>query len=267
MSVKRFLAVSSGAHLCYRVDDYTDPWRRAETVVFVHGFGESGQAWRAWVPHLARRYRVVRYDQRGFGDSTPMAVDFPWSLEVLVTDLECVVHELCAEPVHLVGAKIAGPVVLRFAASRPELTRSVTVVGSMAQGPQHVDGWVRHIEQRGVADWARATMGPRLGSALPAAAVEWWIELMSATAQSTALGLMPVVPQFDVTPDLGRIRCPVRVIATDTKQQPADQAKAWQKLIPNSRLVVLPGDAYHAAASDPDSCARITREFLDTLSE
>ncbi len=44
----------------YEVDDFTDPWRRPETVLMLHGNAESGLAWNGWVPTLARRYKVVR---------------------------------------------------------------------------------------------------------------------------------------------------------------------------------------------------------------
>jgi hypothetical protein len=33
-------------------------------------------------------------------------------------------------------------------------------------------------------------------------------------------------------------------------------------MIPRSELLVLPGDSYHVAASDPDACARATLEFI-----
>ena len=56
----------------YEVDDFTDPWRQPETILLLHGNAESGLAWYGWVPALARHYRVVRPDMRGFGQSTPM---------------------------------------------------------------------------------------------------------------------------------------------------------------------------------------------------
>ena len=43
-----------GCKLFYQVDDFTDPWRKAETVLFVHGLAESGEAWRGWVPYFSR---------------------------------------------------------------------------------------------------------------------------------------------------------------------------------------------------------------------
>jgi len=78
--------VSRDCELHYLVDDYTDPWRAPETILMLHGNAESGVAWFGWVPHLARRFRVVRPDMRGFGASTPMPRDFPWSLDRICDD-------------------------------------------------------------------------------------------------------------------------------------------------------------------------------------
>lgn len=77
--------------LHYEIDDHTDPWTRPDTVLFVHGFTESTEAWRAWVPHFSRRYRVVRIDQRGFGQSGPLPRDFPLTTELFVDDLARVI--------------------------------------------------------------------------------------------------------------------------------------------------------------------------------
>src|SRR3989304_5365632 len=60
--------------LFYQIDDHTDPWTSPETVLFVHGFTESTEAWRAWVPHFSRGYRVGRIAQRGFGRGKPIPV-------------------------------------------------------------------------------------------------------------------------------------------------------------------------------------------------
>ena len=60
--MEAFLQRPDGCKLFYIIDDFTDAWRPAPTVLFVHGLAESTEAWRAWVPHFARRYRVVRLD-------------------------------------------------------------------------------------------------------------------------------------------------------------------------------------------------------------
>src|SRR5271165_270987 len=95
---------SPGAQLYYEVDDFTDPWRKPKAVLLLHGNAESGLAWYGWVPALARRHRVVRPDMRGFGRSTPMPRDFPWTLDVIIDDYARLMDELGVERFHLVGA-------------------------------------------------------------------------------------------------------------------------------------------------------------------
>ena len=56
--------------LHYRVDDYTDPWKNAPAIVLQHGFARSAKFWYQWVPYLARFYKVIRTDLRGFGESS-----------------------------------------------------------------------------------------------------------------------------------------------------------------------------------------------------
>jgi haloacetate dehalogenase len=38
-------------------------------VVLLHGFPETSYAWRHQIPVLARRYRVIAPDLRGYGDT------------------------------------------------------------------------------------------------------------------------------------------------------------------------------------------------------
>ena len=46
---------SADLDMHYRVDDFTDPWRHPQTILMLHGNAESGLAWYAWVPKLARQ--------------------------------------------------------------------------------------------------------------------------------------------------------------------------------------------------------------------
>jgi len=62
----------TGRRLHYVVHDYTDRWRKAETIILIHGFARSGEFWFNMVPYLARFYRVICPDLRGLGKSTPL---------------------------------------------------------------------------------------------------------------------------------------------------------------------------------------------------
>jgi pimeloyl-ACP methyl ester carboxylesterase len=67
---------------------------------------------------------------RGFGASTPMPRDFPWTLDVIIDDYVRLMDALKIDRFHLVGAKIGGIIVRAFAARRPHRVRTLTVVGS-----------------------------------------------------------------------------------------------------------------------------------------
>src|ERR1700755_2087709 len=134
----------------YVVDDFIDPWQQPETVLTLQGNAESGLAWWAWVPTLARHYRVVRPDMRGFGQSSPMPRDYPWTLDRLIEDFCLLMDHLRVDRFPLVGAKIGGAVARAFAARRPERVKTLTVVGSpppyREEATKSVDATVRMFD-------------------------------------------------------------------------------------------------------------------------
>lgn len=258
--------IEPGLTLAYRVDDFTDPWKPADTVLMIHGLAESGESWRAWVPHLSRHFRLLRPDLRGYGQSTPMPADYRWQFDRLVADLIALLDREKLACVHVVGAKIGGTIGLRLAALHPDRVISLSAIGtpaSLTSFSERAPTWRKQIREHGVRPWAEATMNGRLGSGLPQEAVNWWIDLMAKTAPSTMEGFLQMVPTVDVTGCLDRIRAPTLVVTTTGSMLGStSEVEAWQRKIAGSQLEVLPGDSYHVAASDPDACADMVAAFL-----
>jgi len=265
------VTLEPGVMLDYQIDDFTDPWTTPQTVVFLHGIAESAQAWCAWVPYFARRYRVVRINQRGFGASTPMLADYPWTIAGLADDLAHFAQALGLDSFHLVAAKLGGTIAMKFAAEYPQMLRSLSLVGTPPSPAsslgQVIPAWNDHIRSLGGRSWAQWTMGNRLGSAMPPAGVLWWSELMGATAASTLSGVIAAIPTFDVTADLPRISCPTLVVTTTgSGLGSVEQVRVWQQTIPRSTLQVIDRDSYHVAASDPDLAAPPVLAFVTAQS-
>jgi pimeloyl-ACP methyl ester carboxylesterase len=106
-------------------------------------------------------------------------------------------------------------------------------------------------------------MAGRLGSEFPEAGVRWWMELMGRTATSTLAGFTERIADVDISADLPAIRCPTLVITTEgSALGSVEETRTWQKRIPRSRLVVLPGNSYHVAASHAERCAQETLAFI-----
>ena len=251
----------------YEIDDFTDPWHDKETILLLHGNAESSAAWYGWVPHLARRYRVVRPDMRGFGASTPMPADYQWTLDGIIEDFTRLMDALEISRFHLVGAKIGGTVARAFAARRPGRVITLTVVGTpppMREGAaERAPELADEFQTKGVEHWARRTMAGRLGNEFPGEGVEWWIQFMGRTAVSTQIGFMKTIACADIRADVPKIRCPTLVITTDASGLASvDQTRAWQQQIPNSTLLVLPGNSYHVAASHAPRCAEAALDFI-----
>lgn len=263
--------VSADLETFWRIDDFTDPWHRAPWIVLMHGVAETSDAWYAWVPHLARRYRVLRFDVRGFGQSTPMPRNYGWSMDQIGDDLLALTRHLCIDRFHLVAAKVGGTMALHLAARRPAPLASLTVLGTPVVTASAVNSGYssREIEEHGVGRWARRTMRNRLGTAMPAEAQEWWAQMMEKTPASTQAGFMDFLPAIDIRPLLPKILCPTLVVTTGDPSNPAqnitglEATRAWQQTIPGSELLVIPDDSFHIAATAPDTAARATLAFID----
>ena len=253
----------------YEIHDATDPWSKSETIVFVHGFTENTSAFRAWVPHLSRKYRVVTYDLRGFGKTAPVDSDFQYSTDLYVDDLVRVINHLAGDAVHVVGFKSGCISTVRLAATRPDLVRSITLCAPPMVAPGG-DDWLPFMEEQGLRAWARKTMPPRLGYDAPPAAIDWWTDMMGATSMGTARAYLRWVGTTQAGLDMPAIRCPALVIMTKLSastnaaagQVPPEEVK---KGMPHAEILVLELDCYHPAASHPDICAPAMLAFLQKL--
>jgi pimeloyl-ACP methyl ester carboxylesterase len=255
------LELEQDLKLYYTIDDHTDPWRAPETVLFVHGFAESTEAWRTWVPHFSRRYRVVRFDQRGFGKSGAVSADFDFSTELLVRDMAHLIEAVSpGKPVHLVGWKSAGISTTKLALTRPDLAKTLTMISPAVKGPETV-GWLDRIEQEGMPGWSRWTMGARLGD-MPQAGIEWWIDLMGRTASSTAFSYLRWVSGVDLQPELGNLRLPTLIVGNDTARRGIAEFRSYQERIPGAELAMIKVDGYHTGVVAPDRSAAAVLEFI-----
>jgi 3-oxoadipate enol-lactonase len=269
MTIEHWLEVEPGIKLHVVIDDFTEPWRRAETVLMVHSMGQNLDAWRGWVPHLARHFRVVRFDVRGFGKSTPMAETARWSMERLLADIEAVMDFAGCEAAHVIGSQSGGSVALTLAARRPTRVQTVVAVAPMITGTPDVTKWLQKIEAEGVLAWARTTMAGRLGSAATAEQVEYWVShIQGITPLSTLRGYLPWVPGVDIRPELAKVQCRTLVMTTTGSHlRPVAGVRAWQEQMRDSTLLVVEGDAWHPAGAYPEVCAAAAARFLLGVNE
>jgi 3-oxoadipate enol-lactonase len=263
----------------YEDDDFADPWESHETFVLLHGFAESSVAWYAWVPQLARRYRVVRPDLRGFGRSTVPddPAEFPWSVGGFADDVVALLDALALDRVHLVGARVGAPVAMQLAADHPRRVRSLSLVSGLARGEDvrglraggevvALSSFSDQIRREGLETWFARSGRARLGRGAAEGQVDFWSRLMARSDPEVCIAMMKVAPRLDVVEALARIQAPTLVLASSGSQvQPLEATRAWQTRIAGSELRVLSGDSPHLAATHPDACAQHVLEFVHGL--
>jgi 3-oxoadipate enol-lactonase len=99
---------------------------RGPSVVLLHELGGTLHSWDKVAPRLAQRCRVLRYDQRGSGQSEKVRSEF--SNDVLVEDFAALAKALGLErPYHFVTVAAAATQALRFLEKHPDQVGSLTL--------------------------------------------------------------------------------------------------------------------------------------------
>ena len=166
----------------------------------------------------------------------------------------------------MVSAKNGGAIGRALAARRANRVMTLTVIGSpppLRKGAERIPALTEEFETKGVEHWARRTMAGRLGDPFPAVGVVWWIKFMGRAPLPTLVGFNASINYSDIRADVPKIACPTLVITTDESGLASvEETRAWQQQIPNSELLVVPGNSYHVAASDAERCAQATLGFI-----
>jgi pimeloyl-ACP methyl ester carboxylesterase len=120
---------------------------RGRRVIFLHGAPQFSYAWRKVLPELARDYRVIAPDLRGYGASE-LAANGRYDLDTLARDLAALVDATgpADEQVILALHDWGGPIGFHFAAAHPSRVRHV-----VAANAPHPTAYARDLLTAGQA--------------------------------------------------------------------------------------------------------------------
>ncbi|MBI2445442.1 alpha/beta hydrolase [Candidatus Micrarchaeota archaeon] len=129
---------------------------KGPAVLFVHGFGGSGQGWVSQMDYLRRRgFHVLAPDLAGHGDS-PYASRH--SVADYARDMEAVLDHFKVKAVHVVAHSYGSPIALELARKRPDEVKSLVVVNGFRSHPAYLKFRVR------VGLWLRQIAGGTAGA-------------------------------------------------------------------------------------------------------
>lgn len=104
-----------------------------EPVVFLHAGICDGRMWDPQLDWFANKFRVVRYDMRGYGKTAVSPTTYSHH-----HDLHALLDFLQIKKAHLVGCSLGGSTALDFTLTYPERVNSLTLVCSSPNGYEFV---------------------------------------------------------------------------------------------------------------------------------
>lgn len=215
-------------------------------VILIHGLGYTRQGWGPLRELLARRYRVLSYDNRGIGESE--IAPGPYTVAQLAGDAVQVLDEAVVRRAHVVGASLGGMVAQLLAAEQPERVEKLVLAGTTPGGPVAFP-----LPQKTVALMAEAP------SLLPEVALRRFVENALAPGSPFADEVFTYRQQhppdpagwsaqaaagaaWDADGRLGRISAPTLVVAgTEDAVVDPRNAQLLADAIPDARLELIDG--------------------------
>jgi 3-oxoadipate enol-lactonase len=225
--------------------------------------GSLGTTRAMWEPQLAAlgRFRVLRYDHPGHGDSPLTEVR---GVAGLARELLALLDALALERVSFCGLSLGGAVGMELAIAAPERVERLVVACTAARFP-HAEAYGERAElvrREGLEPIADAVVGrwftPGFRDARPDV-VRRYRSMLVATAPEGYARCCEAVRDFDLRPRLSEIRAPALVVAgAADPAAPPDVAPP----IAGGPTVVLRGAAHLASVEQPDAFSAALLEHL-----
>jgi 3-oxoadipate enol-lactonase len=262
---------TSGGRIYYEVDG------EGSALTLIHAGVANLRQWDPQILTFAERYRVVRYDTRGFGRSTTENVSFSNR-----EDLMAVLDHLGITRTHLLGTSRAGSIALDATLEFPERIASLIAVaggisGFEAAPTPEEQATFAELERRWEAnDWTALAEGEtavwvdgpgqpsdRVDPALRSTVHDWIAASYRDHAQEEP---EPQVLQPPANERLGEVRVPTLVIvgSLDTSNTIAASRRLAEG-VTGARLAVFEGVAHMVNLEQPDRLANLVLDFLASV--
>jgi 3-oxoadipate enol-lactonase len=219
----------------------------------------------------AQRYRVLRYDTRGHGQTS--APPGPYNLAQLADDLLGLLRGLGIERTHFVGLSMGGMIGQVFALAHPAMIESLVLCDTTSRYPAAAAAtWeerIRTVAAQGMAPMVEATLGRWFTAPFRARRPDL-MERVGAMIRQTPpegyIGCCHALPKIDVTDRLREVPCPALVIVGEEDPgTPVPMARAIQTALPSAELAVLRSASHLSNLEQPHEFNRVLLGFLDKV--
>lgn len=268
MSAEADFTTSDGLRIHYVVDDFTPPWKQPETLLLMHAAMGSSRRMYAWVPVLAGRYRVVRWDMRGHGRSEIPGPD-GLSIERLGQDVTELLEQLDVPQAHLAGSSAGGIVAMYTAITAPSRVKSLAGFAAIpglksSAGFTNYAGWSHGLVAEGIKPFLRRTIAQRFDlNQVEPGFLEWFLDEAARNDPQFLARYVAMMASVDFRERLGEIRCPTLFVIPGGDPLHNPDHYDVLKRVPRHEMLSYPGLPHKITDAVPQRCAADLLAFLE----
>jgi 3-oxoadipate enol-lactonase len=240
-------------------------------VLLVHAFPTSHALWEHQIEALGQKYRLIRSDLRGFGQSP--VPEPPYSMDAFAGDLMHLLDRLEIERINYVGISMGGMIGQVLTLAHPERVQSLAICMSTSAIPEDTPPEgdpAYYICKRlfgGAADRAEAEgMEPIVAMCLD----RWFTPAFQASPQAQRVGDIirgntakgyrggvSAMSDFNVTARLGEVSQPTLVMPGAQDQgTPVSCSETIAAALPDAHLEIVENARHIAIVEQPEACNR-----------
>ena len=237
-------------------------------VIFVHGIGARKSAWDKVIVHLENHFACISYDLRGHGDS-PKG-NFPYSLEMLVDDIEALRLKLNLGKIHIVGHSLGGMIGPKYAVSFPDNVLSVSLLSTAAfrteDDKSKVIAIVESMKKKGIEPILNTLTHRWFTDQFIQEkydAVEFRLKQVLETDSEVFLEVFRIYAETEMSPWLHQIKRPCLVLTGENDGGCNPRLnKLIAKNLTQSKLCILDDYKHSILIEAPGEVAERVRDFL-----
>jgi pimeloyl-ACP methyl ester carboxylesterase len=241
-------------------------------LIFAHGLTGARFGTRRQFASFADEYRLITYDQRGHGDSTPVTDPAKYNAEKMADDLGAVLDHYGIERAIVGGESMGSATALLFALKYPARVEKLLLTAPAfsdgtnpgSQGMRDNGNAIAKLGMEKFLEVAAERQRTMLGwSPQVVATVAEFFRAQNPASIAVALQAVPDWIILDDLAPLAKVKCPVCVIAWDNDIiHPFDVAQRVVAAFPNATLQQIP--TLPEIFIHPEIIGDIYRKFLET---
>lgn len=240
-------------------------------LMMAHAMGTSHRIWDLQMPALSDRFRILRYDWRGHGDTD--APEGPYTLNQFEADAVGLMDALDLPKVHWVGISTGGMIGQGLGISHGDRIASLSLCNTTPQSSPWYRGWVAErqavVRRNGMVPvWDMTKRLWFTDGYVDAAPADYHAvrEVFVATKVPGYLGGTSAVADLAYRDHLHRITCPVRIIAAGADPvTPVDHSEAIRDRIQGAEMTVIEGQRHFSNVEVPEEFNQVLRGGLDDM--